>query len=645
MDYRKISGNIRKKYMMALVVLILIILGRQVVYQIEHENVWHVSERIDMAGKQRMLSQQITKDVAILLDSQDSMVKAYYLKELQQSLNEWEEAHTKLQRESEDSLLLSDTVSPEITALYNEIQENHLKMLSAGREFIQLAEGENPDKESMYEKAAVLKENEKSFLEGMDRIVKQYVAETEERENSLGKIEQFLFFCIMTVIFGIHLLILRPAERFLTDAFEEVSENKDNITKIFNTIQVALVLVDERTRDILLMNGEAARLFPEKTEVGSNIQKSVLWKTMQNKKIPEKLERDGSINGVELEVAIGEDQHSCLLLSATKGIYHGKAAILLSLFDISAQKKAEETMRQMATNDELTGLYNRHYIDIVVEKEIQRVEKEKQPASVLIMDIDYFKKINDTWGHPLGDSILKKTAQLAAFCTRENDSLIRIGGEEFLLFMPGAEEQEAAEVAERIRRTVEEYVHPIIGQYTVSVGVAQRLPGETFQELYKRADEALYEAKTAGRNRVTVKAFLPVEESEIPGISWKEEWTSGNREIDDQHRELMEYANDIMKRELKNVDGESIKDEIALIRRQIMDHFESEEEIIKKAGYQDWEKHKKIHEDLMHKTDSLCEAFGRGEENIRGICIFLVEEVIIGHMLGEDTSYFPYTKE
>ena len=114
-------------------------------------------------------------------------------------------------------------------------------------------------------------------------------------------------------------------------------------------------------------------------------------------------------------------------------------------------------METLAVTDELTGLYNRHYIDIRVEEEMKYSDCQNTPLSLIILDLDHFKQVNDIWGHPVGDEVLKKTADLTQSIVRKSDILARFGGEEFVIFMPKTDIHDALVVAEKIRQAMEKY--------------------------------------------------------------------------------------------------------------------------------------------------------------------------------------------
>ncbi len=165
----------------------------------------------------------------------------------------------------------------------------------------------------------------------------------------------------------------------------------------------------------------------------------------------------------------------------------------------------EET-KKFSLHDPLTGLANRRLMDIMIEKSLARVRRLKTSLSVIMLDIDHFKKYNDTYGHTAGDNLLVQVAKLILKMTRQIDLAVRYGGEEFLVLLPETELTRASEVAERIRKTVEGKT-----VVTISLGVSSYHKGiEKEEDLIKKADEALYKAKQKGRNRVEISEQLTI---------------------------------------------------------------------------------------------------------------------------------------
>jgi two-component system cell cycle response regulator len=173
--------------------------------------------------------------------------------------------------------------------------------------------------------------------------------------------------------------------------------------------------------------------------------------------------------------------------------------------------KLEESV-EMSTIDPLTGLFNRRYMDGHMADMVSEATNENFPLSVMIIDIDFFKSVNDTYGHDAGDMVLKEFSTRITSATREEDMVCRLGGEEFVLVMPDTDLQVAGIIAERLRRTFAEKTFDIGNgnsplQITASIGTSSLEYGsDTAGSILKRADAALYEAKEKGRNMVVAAA-------------------------------------------------------------------------------------------------------------------------------------------
>ncbi|WP_448682109.1 GGDEF domain-containing protein [Pseudomonas nicosulfuronedens] len=194
-------------------------------------------------------------------------------------------------------------------------------------------------------------------------------------------------------------------------------------------------------------------------------------------------------------------------------LWHGHVRNLRQREFLRQQRQElEEKNRQLeylAGHDPLTGLFNRRQFDQLVGMELSRAARQPAPISLLMVDLDHFKFINDRYGHPLGDEVIRHTASLLRNYTRTGDSVARLGGEEFLLLLPDTSQPQARVIAEKVRRLLEETPLPMkdgLLYLTASFGIAcldAGVPG-TYEGLYAAADKALYKAKASGRNRVEV---------------------------------------------------------------------------------------------------------------------------------------------
>ena len=164
-------------------------------------------------------------------------------------------------------------------------------------------------------------------------------------------------------------------------------------------------------------------------------------------------------------------------------------------------KQQRDQLMSMATHDQLTGLYNRHYLFHAAQKKIARSIRHNIPMSLAMIDIDFFKLINDQYGHPMGDAVLQAVAKILDEQSREEDIVVRFGGEEFIVLFDHSDLNNAQKKAEKLRKLVED-LKPQDLLVTMSFGITTLNENDDLDAMIKRADEALYQAKEAGRNRV-----------------------------------------------------------------------------------------------------------------------------------------------
>ncbi len=164
-----------------------------------------------------------------------------------------------------------------------------------------------------------------------------------------------------------------------------------------------------------------------------------------------------------------------------------------------------EFLEKQSREDALTGLYNRRFLNIQLEHEFKRAKRYGNPLSVVMCDIDHFKKINDTFSHQVGDEVLKTLGRIFKAYSRSVDTVARFGGEEFVLVLPETPKEKAVVLCEKLRNAVEHYtwseIHPQL-HVTISFGVSDNVRLGNYEKMLAEADEKLYEAKNSGRNRV-----------------------------------------------------------------------------------------------------------------------------------------------
>jgi len=208
------------------------------------------------------------------------------------------------------------------------------------------------------------------------------------------------------------------------------------------------------------------------------------------------LRKDGKIIDVEIDFVHFE--------------YHGRGAVLGVVREITMRKRLEDKLKRMAITDELTQLYNRRQFYSQLEKEIERTKRYHAPLSLILLDIDNFKRYNDTHGHVEGDKVLEKLGEIIRNNVRRVDTAYRYGGEEFTVILPETGWIEAYSVADRIRKVFEnttfypKVLHGTVTRrhLTMSIGLAEYNPTFNLENFVRYADDAMYKAKIRGGNKV-----------------------------------------------------------------------------------------------------------------------------------------------
>ena len=196
--------------------------------------------------------------------------------------------------------------------------------------------------------------------------------------------------------------------------------------------------------------------------------------------------------------------------------YISSASFIAVLYFFSKMKErlretqaVADQMSLLAQTDALTNIPNRRAMEALLEQEVQRASRYELPLSLIIFDLDYFKQLNDTLGHDAGDEVLVKVARMVESCLRGSDRFGRWGGEEFTIVTTETSFDSACQLADRIRKTIEDHEFEKDYRLSASFGVATHCPGDNSAALFKKADVALYRAKALGRNRVEAE-HLPV---------------------------------------------------------------------------------------------------------------------------------------
>ena len=217
---------------------------------------------------------------------------------------------------------------------------------------------------------------------------------------------------------------------------------------------------------------------------------------VKHKEIPEAIEIKMKIRGKEKKVFdlyISQLQYKKKL-----------SGFVCILIDITERKESQEKLYKASIKDELTNAFNRRYLKNLFPTEHKKAQDKNYKISLIMFDIDFFKKINDTYGHDVGDKVLTKVVEIAEKHIRKEDFLFRIGGEEFVIMLAGAGKDKAYQIAEEIRENIKNYTFEESFNVTVSFGVVEVEKGDNLKSALKKADKALYESKNTGRDKTTM---------------------------------------------------------------------------------------------------------------------------------------------
>ena len=331
-----------------------------------------------------------------------------------------------------------------------------------------------------------------------------------------------------------------------------------------------------------------------------------------------------------------------LLSSASAG-----EAVMFTIGILHNIKRENNKLKKIAiesARDQLTGLFNRNYFEKKVIPKVQKALQNQEIVSLLMLDIDHFKEVNDTFGHNAGDVLLKEIASRIVAIVKNQDVAIRWGGEEFIIILFQTNINIATMVAERVRADIEKYDFSCvpeaqgINQVTVSIGVAEKNTEEDISEWIKRADKALYRAKRISRNCIQISYDV----MSLKKINWEPLLECKNVQINHDHKKLLNLVNKL----IEEFYGDNKEKVFETVYDQILEettrHFDKEEKILITTLYPLLENHKLIHQAIVDEALEVRKSLADHENGHAEVIEFLAGRVVMGHMLSEDTKFFDY---
>jgi diguanylate cyclase (GGDEF)-like protein/PAS domain S-box-containing protein len=289
--------------------------------------------------------------------------------------------------------------------------------------------------------------------------------------------------------------------------------NEKNLTDALNRVDAAIYMKDRRgryiyaNRALLRLRGIDSASLYGKADAGEPTRAGADTISQSDGLVLERGET------AREEVQVGEGENQTVFLESKYPLIDRRGHIvgLVGIStDVTELFRLRRELEQAARTDELTGALNRRAFFDFAELNLAGARRHGRPLAMLIVDVDHFKRINDRFGHPVGDRVLKDIASRAISAIRDVDRLARLGGEEFAVLLPETDLEHAIEVANRIRSALQplSLQNGVQIKPTVSIGVASLHPeDQSIHELYQRADIALYRAKTEGRDQVIAESL------------------------------------------------------------------------------------------------------------------------------------------
>jgi len=292
---------------------------------------------------------------------------------------------------------------------------------------------------------------------------------------------------------------------------------KQNLTSFFDAIPDPIFVISPKGKYLEILGGNAKHLYSDGSMLKDKNISDIFSKRLCSLFLPaiKKAVDTDELQIIEYMISSedlikGDTLYDEWFEGRIKAIKNAKGditAVVWFAINISEKKELEKHLRGMAECDALTGLYNRRFFDISISKEFNTYKRYNTPFSVVFIDIDNFKSINDTYGQSVGDQVLVHMSSLILSAKREADLFFRYGGEEFILLMPQCRLKDSKNISERLRKLIQD--SPYNGDkqtisYTISIGLSEvSYLDKTPNDLACKADKALYKSKNDGRNMVT----------------------------------------------------------------------------------------------------------------------------------------------
>jgi diguanylate cyclase (GGDEF)-like protein/PAS domain S-box-containing protein len=345
----------------------------------------------------------------------------------------------------------------------------------------------------------------KDFRKVYINIVQQTKEPLRFQDEFMGLI---LFVCIYPIVNNEN--EVEKLAVFVNDNTEH-RRNEDRLhrySQILSTIQDPMAYIDKNSI-FRTVNNAYLQIYNKKSrkEIIGHPVEEFLGKDFEEKKIKWNIQKCLTGEKVQQQewLDFPDGKRRCMYMSyyPLRAKDERVLGVVLHSIDITKIKELEEELKRLSVTDRLTRIFNRMKFEQSLKEEIKRLKRYNTKLSVIMLDIDHFKDINDTYGHDVGDKVMITLTNLVKSYIRDTDIFCRWGGEEFMLLLPHTSLENAVKLAERIRIKIMTHKFPVVESLTCSFGVSEFNEKDSEDTFIKRVDNALYESKRSGRNRVT----------------------------------------------------------------------------------------------------------------------------------------------
>jgi len=506
------TGQLRRRYVVALSLIAILVIASQAVVQFLIAGQEHDSRVVNIAGRQRMLSQEITKLGYFILNAESPDAAFGYRRKLEETLSLWQRSHVGLLR-GDAGMGLPGKNSNEVIALFGRIQPRHEAIVAAAEAILSSSASAATVARSIHH----IKELEPGFLKSMDDIVFLYDREINAKIEFARWLEIGLMSVTLLVLMLEAVLIFAPAARRIQRDMREIASREEDLEHLFAVSPTALLLVAREDLAILRANQKAMNLIGisaaeiARTNLGSHLDEN----DAANRDFLEKINKGETVD--EYEAIILDSRRAALkaLVSVRAISFCGQSVFVLGITNITELKKAQQALERFAAFDDMSGLMNRRTGLIMLEKAMARFRRDGGRLAVCFADLDGLKTANDRFGHAQGDWLIRTVAEVLTSVIRASDAVVRLGGDEFLLILHDCSLEEGARLVARAETRLKEIEATEHKPFPMgfSHGIAAFSPARhtTADDLIAEADSLMYQAKQEKK-----RLWLESESSRLP---------------------------------------------------------------------------------------------------------------------------------